>query len=147
MPTLFLKNYESFAWCACTMPYIVPKKKDKDRSPEIVKLDSYIKLLGQRITFFRKEKNLSLEKLGVQLGIDRSTMHRMENGQRIGIVMLIKLSLALDKKPKDFLDIPFDFHTQDLGGFIKSKKSSKIKKNVKELDMKIAAKVTNKKRK
>ena len=68
-----------------------------------------------------------MEELGFRIGIDRSVMHRIENGKPITVTTIIKLSLALNKKPKDFFDLDFDFKSQELGGLVKSKKSPKKK--------------------
>lgn len=91
------------------------------------KLETYFKNLGLLVSKFRKEKGFSLEELGMQIGIDRSAMHRIENGKPITVTTLIKLCLALDKRPKDFFSIDFDFEQAELGGLVKAKKSSKKK--------------------
>ena len=97
------------------------------------KLETYFKNLGKLIAQFRKEKKFSLEELGFQIGLDRSAMHRVENGKPITVTTIIKLSLALDKKPKDFFDIDFDFKSHELGGLVKSKKSPKKKAQNKKI--------------
>ncbi len=91
------------------------------------KIKEYFKAVGGLITKFRKEKNLSLEQLGVQIGLDRSAMHRTENGKPMTVTTIIKLCLALDKEPKDFFTVNFDFKPHELGGLVKSKKSPKKK--------------------
>lgn len=91
------------------------------------KLDAYFKELGALVAKFRKKKKYSLEELGMRIGLDRSSMHRIENGKHISVTTIIKLSLALDKKPRSFLDIPFDFKPQELDGLVKPKKTSKKK--------------------
>lgn len=94
------------------------------------KLEIYFKSLGKLIAQFRKEKKFSLEELGFQIGLDRSAMHRVENGKPITVTTIIKLSLALDKKPKDFFELDFDFKSYELGGLVKSKKSPKKKTQI-----------------
>ncbi len=94
------------------------------------KLELFFKNLGGLVATFRKDKGFSLEELGLRIGIDRSAMHRIENGKPITVTTIIKLSLALNKKPKDFFDDSFDFKTNDLGGLVKSKKSPSKKKIV-----------------
>lgn len=89
------------------------------------KIDSFFKDLGSLITKFRKEKNYTLEELGFQIGLDRSHMHRIEKGQPLTVKTIIKLSLALNKQPKDFFDINFDFKEHELNALIKTKKSPK----------------------
>ena len=96
------------------------------------KLKIYFKNLGKLIAQFRKEKKFSLEELGFQIGLDRSAMHRVENGKPITVTTIIKLALALDKKPKEFFELEFDFKNHELGALVKSKKSSKKKAQVKK---------------
>lgn len=84
--------------------------------------------LGILISKFRKEKKFSLEELGLQIGLDRSSMHRIEKGKPITVTTIIKLALALNKKPRDFFEFNFDFKSQELGNIVKSKKTSKSKK-------------------
>lgn len=109
------------------------------------KLDLFFKSLGKLIEKFRKEKGFSLEELGLGIGIDRSAMHRIENGKPINVSTIVKLSLALDKKPKDFFDFNFDIKPQELGGLVKSKKSPQKKQPAKKA--KPTTKATPKKRK
>lgn len=96
------------------------------------KLELYFKNLGGLIAKFRKEKGFSLEELGLQIGLDRSAMHRIENGKPITVTTIIKLSLALNKTPKDFFDLGFDFNNQELGSLVKSKTSPKKKVSLKK---------------
>lgn len=109
------------------------------------KLDLFFKSLEKLIEKFRKEKKFSLEELGLRIGIDSSAMHRIENGKAINVSTIVKLSLALDKKPKDFFDFSFDIKTYELGGLVKSKKSPQKKKSLKKALP--SKKVTSKKKK
>jgi transcriptional regulator with XRE-family HTH domain len=96
------------------------------------KLEKYFKELGKLISSFRKEKKYTLEELGFQIGLDRSAMHRIENGKPINLTTIIKLSIVLDKEPKEFFDTSFSFKTNDLGSLINTKKISKKKSRVKK---------------
>ena len=96
------------------------------------KLELYFIELGKQIAKFRKEKKFSLEELGLQIGLDRSAMHRTENGKPMTVTTIVKLCLALGKQPKDFFVINFDFKSHELGGLVKSKKSPKKKASTKK---------------
>jgi len=100
------------------------------------KLESFYKDLGNLISKFRKEKKFSLEELGLQIGLDRSAMHRIENGKPITVTTIIKLSLALDREPRDFFIMDFPFKRQELGSLINSKKSPKRKSKTKKRSLK-----------
>lgn len=84
--------------------------------------------MGKLIASFRKAKKYSLEELGLEIGLDRSAMHRIENGKPITVTTIVKLCLALNKEPKDFFDFDFNLKSQELGGLVKSKKSPRRKK-------------------
>lgn len=104
----------------------------RDLAADKNKLDTFFKDLGKLIGKYRKEKKFSLEELGLQIGLDRSHMHRIESGQPITVKTIIKLSLALGKKPKDFFDVDFNFENHELGGLVKSKQVPKAKAKVKK---------------
>jgi transcriptional regulator with XRE-family HTH domain len=91
------------------------------------KIELFFKEMGELISKFRKEKKFSLEELGLQIGLDRSHMHRIEKGKPLTIKTIIKLCMALDKKPKDFFTTTLEFGSHELGSIVKSKKSPKKK--------------------
>lgn len=53
--------------------------------------------LGREIRSVRKSKNMNQNELAEILGIDRSTISKIENGKfSVSVDYLVKLSLALD---------------------------------------------------
>lgn len=53
--------------------------------------------LGKEIKSVRKSKNMSQNELAKKLGIDRSTISKIENGKfSISVDYLVKFSMALD---------------------------------------------------
>jgi len=97
-------------------------------SSEKNKLSVFYKEMGKLIASFRKEKKYSLEELGMQIGLDRSAMHRIENGKPITVTTLLKLALALDKTPQELLDINLTLKPNELGDLITVRKAPKHKK-------------------
>lgn len=91
------------------------------------KLAEFFKKVGEKITKFRKEKNLSLEALGSLIGQDGPSMHRTEKGKPFTGTTIIKLSLALNKHPRDFFDVDFNMESDNLNGLIADRKSPKKK--------------------
>lgn len=91
------------------------------------KVASYYKEMGRLIASFRKEKEFSLEELGLQIGLDRSAMHRIEGGKPITVTTILKLAIALNKEPKDFFNVKFSFKPHELGDLITTRKSPKKK--------------------
>ena len=66
---------------------------------------------------------MTLEELGLQIGLDPASVYNLEKGRNITILTVIKLAVALGKSPADlFKKIPFDFDEQDLE-FMNKKKN------------------------
>lgn len=95
-------------------------------------LKDYLKSIGEKVHEFRKERKFPLEELGLRVGLDRSSVRRIEIGE-VNITMrtLLKLAIALDKKPSDFLQIPFNALSFDLGSLNKAESIIKKPKKAK----------------
>jgi transcriptional regulator with XRE-family HTH domain len=57
--------------------------------------DFFIGLIGDNIRVRRKRIGLSLEKLGLEIGLTRMDVHRIEKGYNITLTTLLKISIAL----------------------------------------------------
>lgn len=98
-------------------------------------LKNYLQSIGKRVHEFRKEKNYPLEELGFRIGLDRSSVRRIEIGEvNVTVRTLLKLAIALEKEPADFLQIPFNPQSYELGSLNKAesviKKKTPLKKSV-----------------
>ncbi len=63
-----------------------------------------LKSIGQKIVQIRKDKGYSQEDLAGFVDMDRSYLSEIENGQKnLSVMMLIRISNALDVKPEDIL--------------------------------------------
>jgi transcriptional regulator with XRE-family HTH domain len=61
--------------------------------------------IGKKIFEFRKQKNLSQEKLANEAGVDRTYIPKVEKGQiNITINSLEKIAKALNIEIKEFFD-------------------------------------------
>lgn len=67
------------------------------------KIKESFKILGATITFERKKKKLTLEQLGLDIGLDKSAMHHIENGKPITVTTLIKIAAVLNIKPSQLV--------------------------------------------
>lgn len=93
------------------------------------KLESYLKEVGNQIRKFRKDQNWSLEELGLRIGLDRSDMHSIEAGKRnLTLRTILKLAIALEKSPFEFLQFPFDTQSYELGSLNKAERVIKKSK-------------------
>jgi len=90
-------------------------------------LKDYLKQIGNAISKRRKEKGMSLEELGLEMGLTRMQVHRIEKGYNITITTLLKLSLALGVKPNELIKIDYNFKKDDLEKLVNSSKGNKAK--------------------
>ena len=67
-------------------------------------------LFGKKIEEIRKEKDLSYRQLAQRCGVDHSNISKIEKGEiNIRLSTILELAIGLEKKPKDLLNIDFDF--------------------------------------
>ena len=69
---------------------------------------SFLLSVGLRINTLRKEKGYTLADLGDNIGLDKSNVHRLEQGKNFTLDTLIKIAGFLEVHPKDILDAPFE---------------------------------------
>jgi transcriptional regulator with XRE-family HTH domain len=82
--------------------------REKNKSFEPVKagekkIRECFKILGSAIAFERKKKGITLEQLGLDIGLDKSAMHHIENGKPITLTTLIKIAAVLNLKVSTLL--------------------------------------------
>jgi transcriptional regulator with XRE-family HTH domain len=93
--------------------------------PDIAK--EFYKEVGQRVKKKRLERDMSLEELGLEMGLTRMQVHRIEAGYNITLKTLLKLSLALEIRPETLLKVKKKLKKEDLEKLINSSKSSRSK--------------------
>ncbi|MFL5765760.1 MAG: helix-turn-helix domain-containing protein [Bacteroidia bacterium] len=94
-------------------------KEEKDLSA------LFISRIGENITKKRKEKKLSLEKFGLEIGLTRMQVFRIEQGYNITVKTLLKIALALDLKPEELVKFDYRIKRDDLERLLNSKKATK----------------------
>lgn len=95
----------------------LPKNKD-------LSLD-FLKQIGQNVKKRRKKKGYTLEKLGLEIGLTRMQINRIENGYNITMKTLLKLSIALGTKPETLIKFTHRSKKEDLEGLVNNNKSNK----------------------
>jgi transcriptional regulator with XRE-family HTH domain len=77
----------------------------KKRSPRnYYKDEPFMKQIGEKIREIRNQKNVSIEELANECGVDYSQVNRMELGKvNFSISYLNKIAFALGVSPKDLL--------------------------------------------
>lgn len=88
----------------------------------------FLKEVGLRIKKLRSAKKLSLEKLGLEVGLTRMQMHRIESGYNITLKTILKLAIALETKPDALIKSKTRFKREDLEKLVNTSKSSRQKK-------------------
>ncbi len=87
----------------------------------------FLAKIGENIRKKRKKKGLSLEELGLEIGLTRMQVHRIEGGYNITATTLLKLSMALGLKPGDLVKFDYKFKKEDLERLVNTNKTSKLK--------------------
>ncbi len=107
-------------------------------------LKNFLTVIGENITKHRKQKKMTLEALGLEIGLTRMQVHRIEKGYNITLSTLLKLSLALEVLTQELVIYnPKKLGKTDLEELVNNNKSTKIKKSKSGLKLK---KLTPKKR-
>ena len=94
-------------------------KNEKDISAE------YLRAVGKNVKKIRKEKDLSLEELGLKMGLTKMHVHRIEKGHNITLTTLLKLMIALDVECDDLLEFDRKFKKGDLEKLVENSKGSR----------------------
>lgn len=66
---------------------------------------SYLQNVGENIKYYRKQRGLSLDVLGLEIGLDKSNMHKIEAGKNITLLTLLKLAVVLKVKPEQLVSV------------------------------------------
>lgn len=74
----------------------------------------FISKVGENIRMKRISLNMSLEELGLQIGLTRMQVHRIEKGYNITLISLLKLSIALKVSPSELVKVDYIFSVEDL---------------------------------
>lgn len=83
------------------------------------KIQIYYGEIGSRIKKYRKEKKLTLEQLGFEVGLNKSDIHNIEKGKNITILTLLKIALVLEKEVTVFLDFKNPLKKEDIDSLLK----------------------------
>ncbi len=89
----------------------------------------FIAQIGENIRKKRKKKNLSLEELGLEMGLTRMQVHRIEKGYNITATTILKLSIALGVTPSELVKFDYKPKKEDLEKLVNNNKASKKKKD------------------
>ena len=83
--------------------------------------------IGENIKRKRKKKDLSMEELGLEIGLTRMQVNRIEKGYNITMITLLKLSIALEVKMEQLLQSNYKYKKEDLERLVNTNKASRKK--------------------
>jgi DNA-binding Xre family transcriptional regulator len=83
--------------------------------------------IGHNVKKARKDQKLSLEELGLEIGLTRMQVHRIQQGYNITAITLLKLSMALGVRPEELVKFDYKFRKEDLEKMVNTNKASKLK--------------------
>jgi transcriptional regulator with XRE-family HTH domain len=81
----------------------------------------YFKLVGENIAKYRKKRKLSQEGLGLEIGLTRMHINRIEKGDNLTLRTLLRLAIALDVDPYKLLKVDYPLSKDELEGLAVSK--------------------------
>jgi transcriptional regulator with XRE-family HTH domain len=84
--------------------------------------------VGEKVKLYRTKKQLTLQELGEDIGLDKGNTQRLEKGKNMTLLTLFKIAAILEVDTKDLLDFPLEFNIQDVEKFIQEKKEGRSKK-------------------
>jgi transcriptional regulator with XRE-family HTH domain len=93
--------------------------------PEGSIIHPFLQHVGMRIKLMRKERGFTLADLGVNIGLDKSNTHRLEQGKNITLNTVIKIAAFLGVHPKEILDVPFEADFNQIEKTITEKKKAR----------------------
>jgi len=82
----------------------------------------FLKAVGDNIRHHRQKKGVTLEQLGEDIGLDKSNLHRIEQGQNITLLTLLKIAVFLELTPKDLLKTSLQVSMEDMDEYVARKK-------------------------
>jgi transcriptional regulator with XRE-family HTH domain len=76
----------------------------------------FLKQIGDNIRKERLKKGYTLAGLGEDIGLDKSNMHKIEQGKNITLVTLIKISAYLETHPTKLFQKTNEINIKDIEG-------------------------------
>ena len=67
----------------------------------------FLVVVGDNVAKYRKKRKLSMEELGLEVGLTRAHIHRIENGYNITLLTILKLAIALNVEPNKLLQVDY----------------------------------------
>lgn len=99
------------------------KKKDISKA--------FLNQIGLNVRKCRLKKGLTMEQLGLEIGLTRMQVNRIEKGYNITMKTLLKLSLALNIKSERLVKFEYPLKVEHLEGLVNTSKSNRLKSHKK----------------
>jgi transcriptional regulator with XRE-family HTH domain len=87
-------------------------------------VDDFLVEVGDNIRRIRTRQGFTLEELGRDIGLDKSNMHRIEQGRNITLLTLLKIAAFLEVSPATLLPSETMIASDDVEKYVRQKKTS-----------------------
>ena len=91
----------------------------------------FLILVGENIAKYRIKRKLSMEQLGLEVGLTRAHIHRIENGYNVTMITILKLGIALNVQPYKLLQVGYELNKEELEELLIPKPKKTIPKKKK----------------
>jgi transcriptional regulator with XRE-family HTH domain len=85
-------------------------------------VDEFLIQVGDNIRRARTRHGFTLEELGRDIGLDKSNMHRIEQGRNITLLTLMKIAAFLDVSPASLLPSDNMIASEDVEKYLRQRK-------------------------
>jgi transcriptional regulator with XRE-family HTH domain len=83
----------------------------------------FLEAVGDNIRYYRKKRGFTLEALGEDIGVDKARMHKIERGQNLTLLTLLRLSAFLEVTIAKLIDTDIYVSCEDTERYVKSKQT------------------------
>jgi hypothetical protein len=87
----------------------------------------FLEAVGENIHYYRKKRGLTLEALGEDIGVDKARMHKIERGQNLTLITLLRLSTFLEVGISKIIDTDIDISCEDTERYVRNKQERRAR--------------------
>lgn len=95
--------------------------------------EDYLVRFGGNVKKLRESREMTLEALGLEIGLSRMQVHRIEKGYNVTLTTILKLAMALEVDADELLaGMTKNRSKKDLEELVNNSKSTKPKRKLKK---------------
>ena len=85
----------------------------------------YLIAVGENVRRYRLKRGYTLEALGLDIGLDKGNMHKIEAGKNVTVLTLLKISSFLEVDPQKLIETDVKLSMDHMENFVAGKKRQK----------------------